>query len=71
MVMIVSKKYVCEFCSSSYYYEEDALKCESGHRKINRIVSNKYYSRESKAPNTIVVELDDEEKTRVRYRIDD
>ncbi len=52
--------YICELCFAKFLSEEEAIAHESTHWKINRIVSKSYDSKNSKAPDEIVVEFDNE-----------
>lgn len=52
--------YKCEFCNEEYETEEEAIKCESMHPKVKRIVAVEYNDHMSKyIPDGIIVELDD------------
>lgn len=56
------KHYICDVCGTEYNEKRKCMECESGHKKIKKIIDTKYLPIKANAlgiPNSITVEMED------------
>ena len=68
--MITKNIYICEYCNTEYYgNEEEALNCEKRHKKELKLIGKKYHSSISVYPETVFISFENENEKVAKYNL--